>query len=332
MARVARRVYTRRATMSTESNAPAPQDGAPTTASPYRNLWVPLVLVPALIVVVLVLVFLAFGGIVGSESTIAADLDTAVHGGANERTQAIFKLTQKMHENRQAVELGEPEPWETGPDLVPKLHRAWEQLDEEGDHQIRYVVAALLLLEGDEGAGAYMGEFLELGEADDPEGVLKRNALMSLALAGDPRALESALQLATDDERAMRIFAMMLLSKLDGPGADEALVAGLSDSELEVRANAAIALAGKSDPRGADVLLELIDPATIEAERARDPKRFAVSDAPRNIRMTAVAMLARLGRPEDVELLRSISSRDPDLEVRRVASEALQEQQAAPQR
>lgn len=314
--------------MSTESNAPAPQDGAPTTSSPYRNLWVPLVLVPALIVVVLVLVFLAFGGIVGSESTIASDLDTAVHGGANERTQAIFKLTQKMHENRQAVELGQAEPWETGPDLVPKLHRAWEQLDEEGDQQIRYVVAALLLLEDDERAGDYMSEFLELGEADDPEGVLKRNALMSLALAGDPRALESALRLAEDDERAMRIFGMMLLSRLDGPGADEALVAGLADSELEVRANAAIALAGKSDARGADVLIALIDPATIAAEQERDPKRFAVADAPRNIRMTAVRMLGRLGRPADTELLRSLASGDPDLEVRRVAAEALVERQA----
>jgi HEAT repeat protein len=308
--------------MSTESNTPAPQDGEPTTSSPYRNLWVPLVLVPALIVVVLVLVFLAFGGIVGSESTIRSDLNTAVHGGANERTQAIFKLTQKMHENRQAVELGEPEPWETGPDLLPKLRQAWEQLDET-DYQIRYVVAALLLLEGESDAGVYMGEFLELGEAEDPEGVLRRNALMSLALAGDPQALSEALELAEHDDKASRIHAMILLSKLDGDQADAALVTGLSDGELEVRANAAIALAGKSDARGADVLIALIDPATIAAERERDPKRFAAEDAPRNVRMTAVAMLGSLGRPEDVALLRSLASGDEDLEVRRVASEAL---------
>lgn len=310
--------------MSTEPNTPAPQDGAPTTSSPYRNLWVPLVLVPALIVVVLVLVFLAFGGIVGQESSISDDLQTAVHGGSNERTQAIFKLTQKMHENREAHELGAPEPWETGPDLLPKLHQAWDQLDET-DYQIRYVVAALLLLEGDPDAGVYMGEFLDLGEKHDPQGELKRNALMSLALAGDSQALETALELAASDDRAMRIFAMMLLSRLEGPGAHEALIAGLSDGELEVRANAAIALAGKSDPSGAEVLIALLDPATIEAERARYPNRFSSEDAPRDVRMTAAAMLGRLARPEDRERLREVATGDPDLEVRKVASEALQQ-------
>ncbi|MCA8978703.1 MAG: HEAT repeat domain-containing protein, partial [Planctomycetes bacterium] len=159
-----------------------------------------------------------------------------------------------------------------------------------------------------------------------------RNALMSLALAGDPRALDTALELATDDDRAMRVFAMMLLSRLDDPTADEALVAGLVDGELEVRANAAIALAGKSDPRAAEVLLELIDPATIAGERERHPTRYRDADAPRNIRMTAVAMLGRLGRPEDAELLRSLASGDEDLEVRRVAAQALEGHQAVQER
>jgi HEAT repeat protein len=153
---------------------------------------------------------------------------------------------------------------------------------------------------------------------------LKQNALMSLALAGDPLALSEALELAQADDKGSRIHAMILLSRIEGEEADAALVQGLADGELEVRANAAIALAGKSDPRSAEVLIELIDPATIARERERDPKRFAAEDAPRDVRTTAVTMLGRLGRPEDLELLRSIATGDEDLEVRKAAAEALE--------
>ncbi len=298
---------------------PAPDASAP---SPYRNLWVPLVVVPALIVVVLVLVFLLFGGIAGSESTISEDLDTAVNGGKNERTQAVFELTQKMLENQQARMAGGAEPWETGPEIVPALQRAWERLDEE-DHQIRYVVAALQMLEGDPLGAEHLREFLALEEGDDPGGTLRRSALISLAVAQDPAALEPALALAEDPDRGVRREAVMLLSVLEGPEVDAALVAALGDHEFEVRANAAIALAERGDGRAAPVLLTMLDPATVEAEREAHPERFRGAERARNVRVAAIGALGMLGRPEDLAALEQVVESDADPEVRRAASEAL---------
>ena len=62
---------------------------------PYRNLWVPLVVVPALIVMVLVLVFVFFSSIVGEEASPRENLARMLEGGANERRQASFNLVRQ---------------------------------------------------------------------------------------------------------------------------------------------------------------------------------------------------------------------------------------------
>ena len=84
-------------------------DGAPDT--PYRNLWVPLVLVPAALVIAILLVWVLFSGISGSEATLEQNLERIVAGGRNDRDQALFNLARQVSENQRAAREGEPPPW-----------------------------------------------------------------------------------------------------------------------------------------------------------------------------------------------------------------------------
>ena len=70
--------------------------------SPYRNLWVPLVIVPAGIVIAIVIVFALFGAISGDEASLSENLARVVEGGKNDRQQALFNLARQATENHQA--------------------------------------------------------------------------------------------------------------------------------------------------------------------------------------------------------------------------------------
>ena len=78
----------------------------PAGPGPYRNLFVPLILVPAMIVGAILLVFLFFGAIAGREASLAENLDRVVHGGQAERKQAAFNMVRQVAENEQARQEG----------------------------------------------------------------------------------------------------------------------------------------------------------------------------------------------------------------------------------
>jgi hypothetical protein len=65
---------------------PDPDPAVPPPAapeSPYKNLLVPLVVVPFMVVGVLVLVFVFFGAVAGEETSIEENLRRVVDGGLN---------------------------------------------------------------------------------------------------------------------------------------------------------------------------------------------------------------------------------------------------------
>ena len=103
--------------------------GAP--GAPYQNLFVPLVVVPFLVVGVLVLVFLFFGAIRGEDASLERNLEALVHGGTNERQQAAMNLSVQLVENREARGKGQEPPWPTGPDFLERLQGSWESLADE---------------------------------------------------------------------------------------------------------------------------------------------------------------------------------------------------------
>ena len=302
---------------SEEPSSSEPQE-AP---SPYKNLWMPLVVVPGMIVIVLVLVFLAFGGITGSEPSIEENLHVMTTGGKNERTQAAFALSQKVSANSRAELDGDPLPWPVPADLAERVTITLEGTDPE-EYTTRFVLASLLAqLDDPEGVSGLI-ELLDMPEADDPERELRFQVLVSLGTFGDGRAVEPVIAFAEHEDQGLRSVVAIVLQLLPGPQVLPTLERLLRDSELEVRANAAISLAKLGDPAGVFVLQSLLETDVYAAENERDERRFRSGEVVSRSRRKAVGALALLGRGEDRARVAEFSD-DPDLEFRAAVLDAL---------
>lgn len=296
--------------------------------SPYKNLWAPLILVPALVVMVLALVGLFFGAI-GSGDKGVEDYIRGLSGGKNEREQALFGLSQRVAESARARLEGETVEAELDRQrLEPLLEEAW-QGSRPDDPAIRYVLAALMAQLGMEDGVPRLISLLDLGEAQDPGAKLRFDVLANLGAMGDERALEALARHAQDPDKGLRSIAVIGLQKLPLAQSGPALRAALGDDALEVRANAAIALSKLGDPGGAAVLRDLLDAASYAAEEGRDPRRFAGGLQVSESRVKVLQALARLQRPEDRELLERLAASEPDVQLRSAAKRALADWGAA---
>ena len=303
---------------------PAPAPGTSGSSSPYKNLFVPLVVVPALIVGVIVLVFALFGAISGREATLEENLDRVVQGGAGDHTQAAFNMVRQVVENRDAQSRGEEPPWPVGPEFLPKLRRAWEAAPKD-EPLLRFVLVALLAQLGDPEGLPNLIALLDLSDAEDPEGRIRFHALASLGALGDERGLVPVRRvLETSADEGLRSVAAIALQGIGGEEARAALVGALDDRSFEVRANAAIGLASLGDPAGARVLRDLLDPSTYSGEQDRDQRKF---ELPRHVsaaRVQAIEALARLRLSEDRAAIERIAAEEDVVAVREAAMRALE--------
>lgn len=312
-----------------DAHPPAPTaearelDPSAATGSPYQNLFVPLVVVPAAIVGVLVLVFVFFGAIAGQEATLEENLSGVIEGGAGEHKQKAFNLVRQIAENRAAEARGEPLPWPIGPEFLPKLRRAWEDVPAD-EPLIRFVLASLLAQLGDERGLDGLVELAALDGALDPQGEVRFHALAALGSLGDPRALAVIVRtLEADQDPGLRSVAAISLQRFPGDEARAALLGGLEDASFEVRANAALGLAARGDDAGAEVLHALLDERTYQGEHERDARKFSERKRVVESRVRAVEALARLARPEDRAAIARVAEEDDALPVREAAMAAL---------
>lgn len=306
---------------------PPATEVAPTDVaqSPYKNLFVPLVVVPALIVGVIVLVFLFFGAIQGRESTLGENLDRVISGGAGERTQAAFNMVVQLAENQEAKTAGKDLPWPVDASFLPKLHDAWKKAPAD-DPKIRLVLATMLAQLGDSEGVPSLIALLDVPEGDDADGFVRFNVLANLGALGDPRALDAivrVLEHSTDD--GLRSVAVIALQRIGGEKSRAALLGALEDGSFEVRANAALALAARGDVAGATVLRGLVETASYAAEHERDKKKFAQARRVSESRVMAIHGLSRLRRPEDRAVIERVAESEADLAVREAAMKALAE-------
>jgi len=139
--------------------------------SPYRNLLFPLVVVPAMIVIVVLLVYTLVGAITGEEATVDENLNRVLHGGSNERTQAAYALVAQLAENHRALIDGEELPWEISDEFAPNLAGALEGLGED-EAQLQYVISSSLHHLGDPAGLVGLRKILALGELFDALGDL----------------------------------------------------------------------------------------------------------------------------------------------------------------
>jgi HEAT repeat protein len=298
-------------------------EAPPPASSPYRNLFVPLVVVPFLVVGVLVLVFVFFGAIRGRDATLSENLERAVHGGSKEREQAAVSLVAQAVENSQAQARGDPFPWRAPPSFVSDLQEAWRNTEGDDALLIRLALAQLSAQFGDPEAFEKLAWFLTLSNAQDPEGKLRGPALIALSWLGDPRAAERVIPFLHHADPYLRQSAAAALQRLPGPETVEALRGALDDPSLEFRGMAAISLSHLGERSGAAVLRELVDPATFAAAHEHEPRKWASPELIQQTRLQAVRALARLDLEADRPLLRRLADGDQDPEVREAAMRAL---------
>jgi hypothetical protein len=317
--------------LDSESQAPAPAPAPPPEGpegSPYRNLWVPLVVVPFLVVGVLVMVFFFFGAISGREATMAENLDQLVNGGMNGRQQAAVSLSAQVVKNRLARLSGDELPHPTPPDFLAQLQTAWELMVEDDNQTLRLALAKVLVEHGDPGARDKLVQFLQLPESEDEDGQVRFGALMALGNLGQEGVAADVLPFLDHADAYLRQGAASALQGLPGQASIDGLKGVLGDPSLELRGMAAISLSHLGDPSGAAVLLDLIDPATYEAIKRDDPRKYAAAGLVQNSRIHAVRALARLGRAEDLGRFEQLAADDADPEVREAAMLALRDRSA----
>lgn len=304
---------------------PAQPNGAEGAPSPYRNLLVPLVVVPFMVVGVLVLVFVFFGAVAGEETSIEENLRRVVDGGLNERKQAAMSLVSQALENNKARNAGQAEPWPVGPDFLDQLGRAWEEVSVDGEptHR-RLAIAQLSALYRDPQAYERLAVFLDASAEDDADGQMRLSALMGLAWLDDPRAAARVIPFLHSSESFLRQAAAAVLQSMPSDETRAALAQLLDDPSLELRGQAAISLSHLGDARGADVLRELVDPASYAKVHAELPAKFASQKLIQDTRYRALVGLARLRRPEDRALFEAVAREDQSPLVREAAMRALE--------
>ena len=305
--------------------APAPPPENSGEAAPYQNLWVPLLVVPFLVVGVLVMVYLFFGRIVGTDATMGENLQVLIHGGTNERQQAAVSLSAQIVENRQAREDGKELPWEAGGDFLGDLQGAWDTMGPDDNPNLRLAVAKALQEYGDSGAREKLEGFLQLTDDADGDGQVRFYALLELGLLGDPEAAPAVIPFLSSADPLLQQGAASALQSMPGEDSLAALKGVLGDASLELRGMAAISLSHLGDASGAHVLVDLADADTYTAIQAREPRKYADPRLVQNSRIYAVQALARLNRDEDLALLQALADADEDPAVREAAMRAVRD-------
>jgi HEAT repeat protein len=301
---------------------PGDEPGDEPTTNPYGNLWVPLLVVPAGIVMVLVCVFLFFGAIGTSETSLTENLGRVVHGGANEREQALLSLVVQVQENQVALDAGREPPWQAEPTFLDELRAAWNEVGED-DAEIRITLASLQAQLGDEEGVTHLIEVLGVDPSLDPGGKVRFTALFQLGAIGDERARGELVRFLDDPDSGLRSIAAVGLKRFSDEETRAALRGCLGDEDLIVRGNAALSLAAQGDDAGALLLLDMLDPALYEAERKSHERRFSQGELISECRRQAVEALGLLRRPEDRARLQALADEEQDLAVREAALRAL---------
>lgn len=279
---------------------------------PYDNLWVPLLLVPAGIVIAIVAVVALFGGLAGSERSMSENLALVVNGGKNQGEQALLSLAVQAAENQRArarQRAGEEVtlPWPMQQGFPAEVHKALEEIDAD-QHAVRSVLAAILGTLGDERGVRLLVAQLALTDAEDPDRNLRSDAIVSLGGIGDPSTTGAVLPFLDHEDVLLRITSAGALSNLPGEGVRDALVRALEDGELDVRATAAISGSKLAPPlkEAAALLRELTGRGIYEEVHQADPAKYRRATDVSHFRVLAVVALGRLGLEQDRALLEAL--------------------------
>ena len=319
------------------SRDPAAEEEGP--ESPYRNLLVPLAVVPAVIVMVLVGIVALFGAIAGEPPSPEENIERLLNGGRNERDQAAFGLMRQVLDEVGANAEGGTLAWEVSPPLRDAIQKAWEDTNqgelEEDDVPTALALTVLVAKFGDPAGVARLAELTRLSEVVDPAGEARFQAAAVLGglnadgglSAGQAKvAREALLDLLDGQDAGLRQAAAIGLQTLPGEDTASALRGALSASSVQLRLQAALSLAELGDDAGEAVLLEMLERDPYEAERERDRKKWSKESRISESRLQALRGLTALDKAPPRATLERLVAEDDDLKLRERLLELLQSQ------
>jgi hypothetical protein len=253
-----------------ESRPPLGQDLLPPVEEPSARFIIQLFVVPALIVMLIVAVWLAFSWVVRSTELGPDQLIKSIEQGPSvARWQRARELAELLQDKRYP----EFRQSRTGAsDLARMLDRLIDQADMgENDIEFRkYLAAALGNFDVEEGTDVLLKAANT--NRDSREQKVRDAAIQAIAVRAYNLAhlkppqklsspeLETALiRLASDTDPVIRFQSAYALGQIGTPGAIKQLETMVDDPDPGTRYNAAVALAHRGNPKSIDTLAEMLD-------------------------------------------------------------------------
>ena len=266
-----------------------------------RTILFQFVIFPLGVVAIAVGIFFLFGKLASDEQTIPDYLNEVKSGGRRERWQAAYQLSQ-------LINVGEAKKY---PDLVVDIAKVYEDAKTD-DPRIRQYLSMVLGNLGDRRATPLLVEAL-----GDPTQETRIYAALALGRLRDPAAVPPLLKTFASDERDVRKAAIYALGEIGDRRAVEPLAAALGDPIADVRFNAAIALTRLGDRRAIGVIREMLDRSRLDRVEGMRPEQKEQTI------LAAIPALTRIAPEEAKAILGPLAEKDPSLQVRSAAKEAL---------
>ncbi len=259
------------------------------------------VVFPLGVVAIAVAIFFLFGRLASDEQGIPDYLNEVQSGGRRERWQAAYQLSQ-------LINAGQAKKY---PNLVNDVTRVFAA-SKSDDPRIRQYLSMVLGNLGDRRATPLLVE--ALGDAS-PE--TRLYAALALGRLRDRAAVPHLLRVFSSDERDVRKAAAYALGEIGDPSASSALATALSDPIADVRFNAAIAMARMGDPRSIGVIREMLDRSRLDRIQGMRPEQKDETI------LAAIPALMKIAPGEGPAILGPLAQKDPSLQVRSAAKQAL---------
>ena len=266
-----------------------------------RAILFQFVVFPLGIVAIAVGIFFLFGRIASDEQTIPDYLNEVKSGGRRERWQAAYQLSQ-------LINVGEAKRY---PNLVDDVGKVYSDAKSD-DPRIRQYLSMVLGNLGDRRATPLLIDGL-----GDPAPETRIYAALALGRLHDPAAVPPLLKVFQSDERDVRKAAAYALGEIGDARALPVLGTALNDPIPDVRYNSAIALARLGDTRSIGVLREMLDRSRLDQVQGMRP------DQKDETILAAIPAVKRIAPSEAQRLLAPLAEKDPSLQVRSAAKEAL---------
>jgi HEAT repeat protein len=278
-------------------------------------------LIPLLVVGAMVLVYIGFRSLLSEDRSAGEYLTDIRSGGSNRRWPAAYELSRLMAD----PEFAKSEE----ATLAPELTKAFADSKNDDPRVRQYLALTLGRLTPPLPADARQ---LLVDALNDPDSQTRINAIWALGSTREVSVAPEIVRMYGTDDAGMRKMAVYALGSMPADVGNDTLVKALEDPEPDVQWNAAIALARHGRHEGVAVLGRMLDRAYVERNVTRQQQPRMDVDPVGEVMISGLRALAALQDVTLTEQVKTLSTDDPNLQVRQAASEALKSQREVPAR